>query len=62
MSTSKKLAAALSRWLQEERERRAAQVLDGVPIDAYRERIAYIKALGDVAAELPRIMKDLDES
>lgn len=61
MSTAKKFAAALSRWLIEERERRAVQVLDGVPVDAYRERIAYIKALGDVAAELPRIMKEVED-
>lgn len=59
--TAKKFAAALSRWLIEERERRAVQVLDGVPVDAYRERIAYIKALGDVAAELPRIMKEVED-
>ena len=62
MSTARKLAAALSKWLIDERERRAVDVLDGVPVDAYRERIAYIKALGDVADELPKIMKDLDES
>lgn len=61
MSTAKKFAAAVSRWLQEERDRRAVQVLDGVPTDAYRERIAYIKALGDVAAELPRIMKEVED-
>lgn len=62
MSTAKKFAAAVSRWLQEERDRRATQVLAGVPVDAYRERIAYIQALGDVAAELPKIMKEMDES
>lgn len=61
MSTAYKFAVALEKWLHKERDSRAADVLDGVPVEAYRERIAYIKALGDVVAELPKILKELEE-
>lgn len=52
-----KLYNELSTWLRKEIERRGAEIVDGVDVTVYRERVAEVRALQEVFTELPQAMK-----
>jgi len=60
--SAKRLAAAIEDWLLKEYTRRVGDLASGaVPVEAYKERIAEIRAIREVREALPGILKELDE-
>jgi len=52
--------AALA-WLDREIADKVADIANGVPVHVYKERVAYLRALRDVAAHLPKIATKLEK-
>lgn len=52
-----KLYNELATWLRAEIERRGREIVDGVDVAVYRERVAEVRALQGVFTELPQAMQ-----
>lgn len=52
-----KLYNELATWLRAEIERRGREIVDGVDVAVYRERVAEVRALQEVFTELPQAMQ-----
>jgi len=59
--SSERLAAELHRWLDDVIKKRSEEIIAGVPVDAYKERCAELRAFRTVRDELPNLLKKARE-
>jgi hypothetical protein len=55
-TSADKYERALIARIQQIIDKNAADIVAGVPVDVYKERCAYIRALRDLMQELPKVM------
>jgi ethanolamine ammonia-lyase large subunit len=51
----------LKRWLIERIDKHSSDIVAGVDVAVYKERVAHVRALKDVLAELPAVLKKAKE-
>lgn len=60
-TSGEKLVQAIEKWLAETIAKRTAEIVAGVPVDAYKERCAELRAYKTVGQELPNLLRKAKE-
>lgn len=60
-TSGEKFAATIEQWLDGVIKKRADEILAGVPVDAYKERCAELRAYRAVRNELPVLLRKAKE-
>ena len=59
MSTASEFVAELRKRLNADHNKRGTEIINGVPTEQYRERVAYLRAIRDVLDLIPAIEEHL---
>jgi len=60
-ASGEKFQVIIEKWLDEIIEKRTREIVAGVPVDAYKERCAELRAYGTVRQELPKLLRKAKE-
>lgn len=60
-TSAENLVKALEKWLDDIEGKRTAELVAGVPVDAYKERCAELRAFRTVRQELPNLLRKAKE-
>lgn len=60
-TSGEKFQAVIEKWLDEIIAKRTVEIVAGVPVDAYKERCAELRAYSTVRQELPKLLRKAKE-
>jgi hypothetical protein len=60
-TSGEKLVQAIEKWLDDIEAKRTGELVAGVPVDAYKERCAELRAFRTVRQELPNLLRKAKE-
>jgi hypothetical protein len=60
-TSAEKFQAIIEKWLDEIIAKRTAEIVAGVPVDAYKERCAELRTYSTVRQELPKLLRKAKE-
>lgn len=61
IASAARFEAELQKWLSARADELSAQILAGVPVDVYKERVAELRSYTRLMAELPEITRKAKE-